>query len=367
MAYISEVYKSKIWKEKLRKESFFTLLQFAENISLSAQDVTNMLNKTGFTSEYKNVHEKVQRLVSLRMIKRGNKKLKNAEHGKIYYEITPIGLFYVASNLYLQKKYHGITKILENHYDDAFFRYVVHPYFDSETVSKISRSNIKEEIAKYFYECSEVLINHLFPNFFKVEKKGYILIQMFLWEDIANLANLDPLYLKMFLKQIKEKKHVLKWLNIDKKAELKKIDSDKVSIRQDDKIIYLEMDEGSKKVSLIYDGKKIHEYRIQSGHSYEDNSEKLMLCDTREMSLEDYISDSEMSIREEVKALSENLVFFLMKGTRESYSTTADINEYSTASYDRNFLLKDKKFMKVARLVKIKIDNYFVMSNQYED
>lgn len=111
------------------------LRYFISSGSLSVSDVFKKMIPTGIWSAYKNVHKKVQRLLSLNLITKD--KTYKSKRGEIMYRLTSEGIFYILSNSEFMFK--GEVKRLFFYYgDDQFFYEFVYPYLSRESILNIS-------------------------------------------------------------------------------------------------------------------------------------------------------------------------------------------------------------------------------------
>jgi len=360
MGYILDLYKSKVWKINLkREESFFTLLQFAENKSLSKTQVTNLITNSVFKSANKNTSERLERLLRLKLIKMGTEKLENLEHGKKYYRITSIGLFYIVCQLYPKRTFRGISKILKSHYNDPLFRYLIDPFFEKDIISRLTRIDIKEHIAKYFYDCCKLIYEQLFDLYDRIEKHGHIFHEIVVWDDIPDLPHMEhKLYLDIFLSKLRKDNDELKWLNKHKKLGIIKTNDDSITVSQNGKNVHIILNESAGKAELHFCDKKIHEYAIQRFVTVANRKEGFMLGEFKNSNVEE-IHEFELSYLPKFEEFAENLALSIVKGLYESYFTISDIKEYSTQSTDRYLLVRDKKFLKLTRSVESKMKQCF--------
>ena len=361
MGYILDLYKSKVWKINLkREESFFTLLQFAENKSLSKTQVTNLITNGIFKSANKNTRERVERLLRLKLIKMGTEKLENLEHGKKYYRITSIGLFYVVCQLYPRRAFRGISKILKNHTGDPLFRYLIDPFFEKDVISRLTRIDIKEHIAKYFYDCCKLIYEQLFDLYDRIEKHGQTFQEIVVWDDIPDLPHMEhKLYLDIFLSKLRKDNDELKWLNKQEKVGIIKTNDESITVSQNSKTIRIILNKSAGKAELHFCDKKIHEYAIQRFVTVANHKEGFMLGDFKKSTIEEEIHEFELSYLPKFHEFAENLAISIIKGLYESYFTISEIKEFSTQSIDRYLLVRDKKFLKLTRSVESKMMQSF--------
>jgi hypothetical protein len=138
-------------KPKLSPPLISTLSQFSKQKETSAYQVCNLLKETSFACEYKNVHERVQKLLTLKLIKKLNKPF--AEHGAVYYTLTSYGI----ETLIICDRRDGadyyINKLAKNYGSDQLFKTFAYQFFERTTLAQISNETILYYLREYFFQC----------------------------------------------------------------------------------------------------------------------------------------------------------------------------------------------------------------------
>jgi replication initiation and membrane attachment protein DnaB len=128
--YLNYLSDQNIKEISLSKSSRFTLIQFLKNIVLTTYDIYKILKNTAYNADYKNIHKKIKNFISLGLIEKVNQERvykeynKLAEHGKVYYRLSSVGLFYLLSDLVEDEVTFENLKLFSK---DIFFEIFVYP------------------------------------------------------------------------------------------------------------------------------------------------------------------------------------------------------------------------------------------------
>ena len=146
--YILNLYAIKNREPKIGERLKEILFLFLDNKKLSAYDCFKKINEqTKIT--YKNIHEYVKKLESLKMIEPLSK--NNFDfHGKINYTLSSFGLFYIIKNYpYLSAK----KELFLNYKSDELFNLFLYNYIQLSTLQNIEDEEIFKKIFRYLSEC----------------------------------------------------------------------------------------------------------------------------------------------------------------------------------------------------------------------
>ena len=182
MRYISKLYLAQLYDKNLSDSDFFSLYYFTTNEKLSTYQLTKLLSTTKFKMDYKNVHKKVKKLNSFRLIEETKEKSIQS-HAAIFYQLSDIGVYHMFDYLYERRslfKNGQITEIVNgllNYYGENDFFYVfIYPFF-----SKMTLANLKSETILWY------LLNYCKKCCFKVN------LQLFSWNEFFNTTVYSPL------------------------------------------------------------------------------------------------------------------------------------------------------------------------------
>jgi hypothetical protein len=133
------------------------LEEFAEGKDLSAYQVYLLLKATYFKMAYKNVHKRIQRLVSLNLIERQEAKkaeLGATDHGAKYYRLTEEGIYQLLRRAPAKLAIVNIEKFFEFCSKSMLFDAFLYPYFEKKTL-RLLRKDWLIKLFLYLHDCCQ--------------------------------------------------------------------------------------------------------------------------------------------------------------------------------------------------------------------
>lgn len=346
MEYILKLYKSRITEVKLSEESLFTLYQFSKNKYLSTYQVHRLLNNTRYKSEYKNVHKKVQNLLSLDLIEKLPRNLNNIQHGAIYYKLTSTGVFYLMlnSDSYLLED----IEIIKYFGSDQFFEFFIYPYFKNQTLCNLKLDRIIFYFQRHFTSIGKIIIE-LLKDLEDIDKNNGIFLIIGSWDLLSTNKKIEfKDEWEAFIFSLKRRLN-LKWLDYDVKV--KKIDNHTVTFEKDNEVIYLRFNESKTNLIISNNNKELYRFLVRKLNKSILIGE--LIKQTVEYEIKDRLKRFDKWIPEKVEELAVSLVKYSVP-IKYSFN-----NEEIERIADIKTLSKDKNFIKIIKAVEKKYKEYF--------
>ena len=160
MRYIFELYLYTSSNFEFKDSTFYTLCQFSKDRELSIYQICSQLKTTDYRVEYKNVHKRIQKFHSVKLLKKTT--TRDLKHASIYYKLTDVGVFCILDFLYQYRSLFSqeelievIKGIINNYGDNDFFHIFIYPFFDKSTILNLKSKVIIDDFLNFCRACSE--------------------------------------------------------------------------------------------------------------------------------------------------------------------------------------------------------------------
>ncbi|MGD9534597.1 MAG: hypothetical protein AB7V56_12625 [Candidatus Nitrosocosmicus sp.] len=266
--YFNYLIDAKILKLDLSMASRFALLQFLKKHYLSTYEVCKILESSDYSADYKNIHKKIKKLLSLGLLYKMKPERMNKipEHGSIYYEITSAGLIYLLSHVYEDEIE---LADLEKFEGDGFFKLLIH----NSSINIKSLKNLKSFEAlrifiNFFREIAQCVITEL-KDLEEVKRVGYYEIPGSRW---SHFLKYDPYKDDEYRDEVCEllysqyKQHWdydLDWIKDTEIIEKRIIDDTTIEFYSNENALLFKIDETKTKASVISNGEELGWYTVK--------------------------------------------------------------------------------------------------------
>jgi hypothetical protein len=323
--------KHKSEKTALSQPLFSVLVEFTKLKQASTYEIFKILKTTPRKVAYKNIHTKIQNLLSLKLIKRINK--LDRQHGAIFYQLTEFGIEYLLSQKTSNwAEYYG-TEFIKNHGDYFFFKQFAYPYLDRTTLEQLRSPDIVLDFFQYFADCKRIL-DFAREELDVLDRTGVITFHVLFWDEIREPIAGD-IELEKFLMHLKQM-FKLSW--ITNRPKIRNIDDSTTEISEVGKFLTLKIDETKTKVSLQFKNKVLFEYQVES------NFNRLELSRSEPIAQKDRILHVDNNLTSGVAKYLEKLMYSLIRYSNVKYMIDS---VESTRKHDLNLLANDRKFLMI--------------------
>jgi hypothetical protein len=244
--YVSEISKYSHRNYKLGPVASRILRLFLERPYQSTYQLFTLLKKEEKMA-YKNVHKRIKKLHSLKMIeiigKESIKTDRESIHNPKFYRLTTGGIFH----LLCQGPRWGSKKIFQNYPDNIIFRTILYRYIERETLLQIKNLFLLGEIFSYLSKCC-VATNRLIEALGKHRGTDSVTMPLFNWDEFPGKNNMLPLMFFTFNFG----------LNLLGNPQIKKIDDGRtIEISTKNKSVFIKLNEKKNAATLTTeDGKR---------------------------------------------------------------------------------------------------------------
>jgi hypothetical protein len=270
--YFDYLIDAKVSNLDLSMASRYSLIQFIKNPYLSTYEVCKILESSDYSADYKNIHKKVKKLLSLGLLKKTKPENLNKipEHGSIYYEITSAGLFYLLGHVYEDEI--DLTDLKKFDHDD-FFRLLVH----NSSISIKSLKNLKsfEALRIYinFFRHLALVVARELKDLEEVKRVGYYEYPRTKW---SHFLKYDPYKNDEYRDEVdgwlysQYKQHWedgADWIRGAKIIEKRNIDDATIEFSSNGNVLLFKIDETKTKASVISNGEEVgwHTVKKENG------------------------------------------------------------------------------------------------------
>lgn len=263
---------AQISKLDLSMASHFALLQFLKNHYLSTYEVCKILNSSDYSADYKNIHKKVKKLLSLGLLKKTKPERMNKipEHGSIYYEITSAGLFYLLSHAYEDE----IDLVdLEKFDCDGFFKLLIYnSSINIKSLKNLKSFEVLRIYVNFFRGIAQSVMTEL-KDLEEVRRVGCYEIPGLKWSHFLKYdPSKDDEYknevCEWFYSQYKQdSKYNMHWLKDPEIIEKRIIDNTTIEFYLNENTLLFKIDETKTKALIISDGEELgwHTVKRENG------------------------------------------------------------------------------------------------------
>jgi hypothetical protein len=147
IGYTDEIKK---YKKIMLGETEIMFLDIYSNRTVSAYEITQILENSGMHMSYKNVHRRVKRLTELQLIKKDS---VDPKHMSIIYKITAQGIF----QMLLEGHLFFTNWLIKNH-KDPILHAILFQFFCEETIQKFNTLARLKVLADYLKKCCEGIL-----------------------------------------------------------------------------------------------------------------------------------------------------------------------------------------------------------------
>jgi hypothetical protein len=144
----------------LTEFEIYLLYKIGTKEFISAYKLYNDLKSTKYSIAYKNIHKRIKKFYSQKLIEKIEK--KDVRHGSIYYKLTSFGLMYILyifpSNLNLDKiidRKNYLLEILKYYKNDSFCKLFVSPFWDMKNLNLVNDTGVLKKIIDYIGLCAQ--------------------------------------------------------------------------------------------------------------------------------------------------------------------------------------------------------------------
>ena len=372
MLYLVEN-KNTLIDQDVRPQLENVLLWIANNPSKSIYEYHQHINDYNLKQDDKkisieNLKKIILKLENLGLIKkvidRNNTdkvSIKNSVVEEIYYSVTSLGLFYLLNKNIIK----SIKNIVLKNRNDIFFRTFLYPYIEFETIEKLKGKDILSALSKYLLTCTKINNNVMIDHLLKIkDNKGNKIMVGFPSSSLIPESK-DPYEFGPYRSiQYLKKRYDISWL-----------DENNIKIRDEItegiKIIRISHDKGKEEIILkVFPEKnkaillekinnhKIAEFDIEK-HLFEKNSYimwDLIPCNVSEY-LDNLFGNKSFYFYHDMDDAAVRLCFDILQSIR--YDNYGSDNRFAEIQNDRDLIVQDKKFRKLANYAKGKFESYF--------
>ena len=362
---------NKVEDSHLGNTALKILKYIAVNPSSSIYDCYKYLNNDNSTKiAYKNVHVKVHNLIKLGLIqkvrnqsKKDNENLGRvneefivgkSKHNAIYYSISSAGIFYLVKTDPQKAKKELILK----NKNDGFFKCLLYPYIDLETLEKINSEYILSNIFRYLSKCCETIYGPL-TILDSIEEEGGELYFLTVTTYLTDPEYDDHSYgSKQFIEYIKNEFNI-KWLDVNntKITEVEKGKLFKISNGKNNELLFELHPE--RDIAIISErNRKIDEFDIEKWGEWNYNVRHF-----NPFMVEDYVDKKfdakKYYVVDNIKAYAHELCHSILERMFNDYQYPLNEDEKIRRRQICKAFSKDKKFQAIAHDVKREFDSSY--------
>lgn len=345
--YMSELYKSRSWQTELSDSALMLLSLFGENEYTSTYQIYKYLLSIGTIIAYKNVRKKIQRLLSLKLIK---ERMEPGKHGSKYFRLTISGVFYLSS--FRAQQAEVVPTILKNYSNDPLFTIFLYPFIQGRTLSDLEWQDTYGIFIKYLNDCCKEIKWDL-EGAEKCDKGEHIKQHICFWQEIPGEKSGPKLASTLY------DRFKISWLSENPLIEKTNINTIKISDRKSQNKLFMVLN-ASKKKAILTDGKNtLHTFTVRR---FIDYMRKYQVVELDSMTSGHYLQDAYERIHDILPDMFESVMFSLVK----EYHRLIDLFEESpdhqyiagALRNDLELLARDKKFLNMLKMLNLNFLEY---------